>query len=57
MIAASSLALGLMVVYISFVDVLSSWLGGHTLVTFILILLRLLRCEVLWPGGADELFA
>ncbi|MFP6804792.1 MAG: MFS transporter [Pseudomonadales bacterium] len=39
MIAASSLALGLMVVYISFVDVLSSWLGGHTLVTFILILL------------------
>jgi cyanate permease len=39
MIAASSLALGLMVGYISFVDVLSRWLGGHTLVTFILILL------------------
>jgi OFA family oxalate/formate antiporter-like MFS transporter len=39
MIAASALALGLMVMYISFVDVLSSWLGGHTLVTFILILL------------------
>ncbi len=39
MIAASSAVLGLMVVYISFVDVLSRWLGGHTLVTFILILL------------------
>lgn len=39
MIAASSVALGLMVMYISFVDVLSGWLGGHTLVTFILILL------------------
>ncbi len=39
MITASSLALGLMVMYISFVDVLSSWLGGHTLVTFGLILL------------------
>jgi cyanate permease len=39
MIAASSAVLGLMVVYISFVDVLSRWLGGHALVTFILILL------------------
>ncbi len=39
MIALSSFALGAMVVYISFVDLISEFLGGHTLVTFVLILL------------------
>ncbi len=39
MIALSALALGVMVMYVSFVDVLSAWLGGHTMVTFVLILL------------------
>lgn len=39
MIALSSLALGVMVLYISAVDVISDFLGGHTMVTFVLILL------------------
>lgn len=39
MITISAAALGVMVTYISFVDVLSQWLGGHTVVTFILIML------------------
>ncbi|MBO6563916.1 MAG: MFS transporter [Pseudomonadales bacterium] len=39
MIALSSFALGLMVLYISAVDVFSELLGGHTAVTFVLILL------------------
>jgi OFA family oxalate/formate antiporter-like MFS transporter len=38
MIATSSAALGLMVLYISFVDVLSSWFGSSTPVTFVLVL-------------------
>ncbi len=39
MIALSSFALGLMVLYISAVDLISEFLGGHTAVTFVLILL------------------
>jgi|Marorgknorr_s2lv_3_1036020.scaffolds.fasta_scaffold00330_14 cyanate permease len=39
MIAISSAALGLMVMYISVVDILSDWLGGYMPVTFVLILL------------------
>lgn len=39
MIAVSSFALGLMVLYISSVDLISELLGGHTAVTFVLILL------------------
>ena len=39
MIVLSSFALGLMVLYISAVDVISELLGGHTAVTFVLILL------------------
>ena len=39
MIAASAFALGLMVLYISGVDVMSDLLGGHTSVTFTLMLI------------------
>ncbi len=39
MIAVSAFALGVMVFYISFVDVLSGWLGGGSFITFVLILL------------------
>lgn len=39
MIAVASFALGVMVLYLSFVDRLADLLGGHTAVTFVLILL------------------